>query len=74
MVLFPQATLQTLDKLREEMDQAKREQLSLQLSVRDSRAQAQNITYGLTGTFIPFVLIDTFVLEFHSKDEIPIFM
>lgn len=70
MVLFPQATLQTLDKLREEMDQAKREQLSLQLSVRDSRAQAQNITYG----FIPFVLIDTFVLEFHSKDEIPIIM
>ncbi|XP_048043163.1 trichohyalin isoform X2 [Megalobrama amblycephala] len=41
------ATLHTLDKLREEMDQAKREQLSLQLSVRDSRAQAQNITCEL---------------------------
>ncbi|ROI27750.1 hypothetical protein DPX16_23072 [Anabarilius grahami] len=41
------ATLHTLDKLREEVDQAKREQLSLQLSVRDSRAQAQNITYEL---------------------------
>ncbi|XP_077097041.1 uncharacterized protein LOC143748773 [Siphateles boraxobius] len=41
------ATLHTLKNLREEMDEAKREQLSLQLSVRDSRAQAQNITYEL---------------------------
>ncbi|XDV20958.1 hypothetical protein PO909_026158, partial [Leuciscus waleckii] len=41
------ATLHTLENLREEMDEAKREQLSLQLSVRDSRAQAQNITYEL---------------------------
>ncbi|XP_043096732.1 trichohyalin isoform X2 [Puntigrus tetrazona] len=41
------ATLHTLKKLREEMDGAKREHLSLQLSVRDSRTQAQNITYEL---------------------------
>lgn len=41
------ATLHTLENLREEVDDAKREQLSLQLSVRDSRAQAQNITYEL---------------------------
>ncbi|KAK2911265.1 hypothetical protein Q8A67_003398 [Cirrhinus molitorella] len=41
------ATLHTLEKLREEMDQAKREYLSLQLSVRDSRAQAQNTTCEL---------------------------
>ncbi|KAK7173022.1 hypothetical protein R3I93_002982 [Phoxinus phoxinus] len=41
------ATDHTLENLREETDEAKREQLSLQLSVRDSRAQAQNITYEL---------------------------
>ncbi|KAG1958673.1 trichohyalin isoform X2 [Pimephales promelas] len=41
------ATLHTLENLREEMDEAKREKLSLQISVRDSRAQAQNITYEL---------------------------
>ncbi|XP_016140796.1 trichohyalin-like [Sinocyclocheilus grahami] len=41
------ATLHTLEKLREEMDRAKREHLSLQLSVRDSRTQAQNITCEL---------------------------
>ncbi|XP_050965671.1 golgin subfamily B member 1 isoform X2 [Labeo rohita] len=41
------ATLHTLEKLREEVDQAKREHLSLQLSVRDSRVQAQNITCEL---------------------------
>ncbi|XP_016420945.1 trichohyalin-like [Sinocyclocheilus rhinocerous] len=41
------ATLHTLKKRREEMDQAKREHLSLQLSVKDSRAQAQNITCEL---------------------------
>ncbi|XP_016369939.1 trichohyalin-like [Sinocyclocheilus rhinocerous] len=41
------ATLHILEKLREEMDRAKRGHLSLQLSVRDSRAQAQNITCEL---------------------------
>ncbi|XP_067295053.1 golgin subfamily A member 6-like protein 25 isoform X2 [Pseudorasbora parva] len=41
------ATLHTLENLREEIDLAKREQISLQLSVRDSRVQAQKITYEL---------------------------
>ncbi|XP_042610949.1 trichohyalin isoform X2 [Cyprinus carpio] len=41
------ATLYTLKKLREEMDQAKSEHHSLQLSVKDSSAQAQNITCEL---------------------------
>ncbi|XP_073808287.1 uncharacterized protein si:ch211-102c2.8 isoform X3 [Danio rerio] len=35
--------LHTLQKLREEVDQSKREHLSVQLSVKDSRAQVQNI-------------------------------
>ncbi|XP_065106156.1 uncharacterized protein [Paramisgurnus dabryanus] len=37
------AVVHTLGKLREEMDQTKTEQQSLQIIVRDSRAQAQNI-------------------------------
>ncbi|XP_051531473.1 trichohyalin-like [Myxocyprinus asiaticus] len=37
------AAVQSLEKLRQEMDQGKREQYSLQLSMRDNRAQAQNI-------------------------------
>ncbi|XP_051962406.1 trichohyalin [Xyrauchen texanus] len=37
------AVVQSLEKLRQEMDQGKREQYSLQLSMRDNRAQAQNI-------------------------------
>ncbi|XP_059404333.1 golgin subfamily A member 4 isoform X2 [Carassius carassius] len=41
------ATLHTLKKLREEVDRAKKEHLSLQLSVKDSRAQAQDITCEL---------------------------
>ncbi|XP_026112729.1 trichohyalin-like isoform X2 [Carassius auratus] len=40
-------TLHTLKKLREEVDRAEREHLSLQLNVKDSRAQAQDITCEL---------------------------
>lgn len=60
----PQAMLHTLQKLREEVDQSQREHLSVQLSVKDSKAQVQNITYVLlAGTFIPFALIHTFVFS-----------